>query len=231
MDNIENEISEITNSTSDPSEHPAPVLDVEQVKAEIEEVTNKTADLERPSPLAGADPRERYFESQQPGGHVEPISSYDLQLNQRVVDTEQAAREVHDGSDGLPTYDDVVENEAAELIRANPKIFEALRLMANPGEAGYILGLMQRYPNAADLMAAGGVDYNNPQADHVDFLNSVSGVAGRYAQFLKDFGEAWRAVGKKGARPTPQYRRSRSKWDSMRVPDFERELDEFLGRT
>lgn len=62
------------------------------------------------------------------------------QLDSRVEFTESRARDVHNGDDGLPGYDELVDEYVVPMIQKNPKIFEVIKQLPDPAEASYTLG-------------------------------------------------------------------------------------------
>jgi hypothetical protein len=220
LGNLNDQISEVKGDYPDYDK-----IDRDFIQPEEEELLKwKGEDY---APFRGTDPREKYIQEQNEGeGQTEPATGYDeRQLDQRVIRTESRARERHDGSDNLPPYSEIVDTLVCDLIRQKPEIFEALCLMDDPAESAFQLGLMIKYPNAADLLEAGGQIDDD---DLVDRLNVISEMAGKYTQFLKDFhGAAKRAASRRSGELKPAQRRPAGRWD-MPVRDFERELDRFL---
>ena len=76
----------------------------------------------------------------------------DRQLDQRVESSESRAREIHNGEDGLPSYDELVDEYVVPIIEKNKKIYELLRQMPDPAEASYTLGFLLKYPKFADMI-------------------------------------------------------------------------------
>lgn len=66
----------------------------------------------------------------------------ETQKTNRMRSSDAAAREKFDGSDGRPTYDEMLDDVVAPFIREHPQVFHMLREMPNPGEAAYALGLL-----------------------------------------------------------------------------------------
>lgn len=77
-------------------------------------------------------------------------------LDSRVSRTERTARAAHNGEDGFPEYDEVVDTYVLPLIQKNPNVFKLLRLMDNPGEAAYTLGMLQGFPEYANQLKGQG---------------------------------------------------------------------------
>src|SRR5512138_89969 len=74
------------------------------------------------------------------------------QLDGRVESTEKTARENHNGEDGLPAYDELIDEFVAPLIQKRPRIFNMLREMEDPAEAAYTLGFILKYKNFSDIV-------------------------------------------------------------------------------
>jgi hypothetical protein len=60
-------------------------------------------------------------------------------LDQRVESSETYARQAHNGSDGLDSYDSLVDSYLVPLIHKDRRVFELLRQMPSPGEAAYTM--------------------------------------------------------------------------------------------
>ena len=70
----------------------------------------------------------------------------ELDKTNRIRTTQTAARSKHDGADGNPSYDDVLDEIVLPMIRENPNLFALLREMPDPAEAAYTLGMIVKYP-------------------------------------------------------------------------------------
>src|SRR5262249_43252680 len=86
------------------------------------------------------------------------------QANQRVEIREARARVAHNGKDGLPLYDDVVDGHVAPLIRQRPEVFQWLKVQPNPAESAFLLGCLHRYPHLSDVLRSQGP---NAFFDHI----------------------------------------------------------------
>lgn len=101
------------------------------------------------------------------------------QLDGRVKATEASARKTHDGSDGFPEYDAVVDEYVVPLIKKNPNVFKLLRLMDDPGEAAYTLGMMIGFPDFREqIKGQGREDLTKKINDATKKAATVSGRSG-----------------------------------------------------
>jgi hypothetical protein len=75
-----------------------------------------------------------------------------------VKATDWAARRIHTGRDGLPSYDSVVGNEVAAFARQRPEVVTWLQAQPNPAEAAFFFGCLLRYPHLSDVLRSQGID-------------------------------------------------------------------------
>jgi len=129
------------------------------------------------------------------------------QLDGRVESTEKSAREAHNGEDGLPAYDELVDEFVAPLIQKRPRIFNMLREMEDPAEAAYTLGFILKYKNFSDIMKSQTRD---------ELMKNINATAKQAAS----------VKGKNSGRQ-PSGRLTRADIEGMSVEDFEKELERF----
>jgi hypothetical protein len=73
----------------------------------------------------------------------------DRRLYERVESAEERARQVHDGRDGLPGYDEVVDGFAVPIMRQRQDIRQLVLAQSDPSAAAYLIGFCAKYPNLA----------------------------------------------------------------------------------
>lgn len=129
------------------------------------------------------------------------------QMDNRVEETENQARKIHDGTDGLPAYDDIVDEYVVPMIQKNPRIFQLLRVMPDPAESSYTLGFLLKYPNFSEMLKS---------QSREDLVKTINGTAKQAAS----------VKGKSSGRQ-PSGRLTKDEIDVMSVEDFERELEKF----
>ena len=129
------------------------------------------------------------------------------QLDDRVETSESHAREVHNGEDGLPPYDELLDEFVVPMVQKNPKIFELIRQMPDPAEASYTLGMLLKWPNFTEMLKS--------QANE-DLIKKINGTA-KQAATVK---------GKSSGRQ-PSGKLTKEEIDNMSLEDFERELEKF----
>ncbi len=129
------------------------------------------------------------------------------QLDGRVETTEKTAREAHNGEDGLPAYDELVDEYVAPLINKRPRIFSMLREMEDPAEAAYTLGFILKYKNFSDIVKSQTRD---------ELMKNINQTS-KQAASIK---------GKNSGRQ-PSGRLTKEEIDAMSPEDFERELERF----
>src|SRR5690349_19816559 len=129
------------------------------------------------------------------------------QLDAKVESSEENARKTHDGEDGLPTYDELFDEQVAPMIQKNPRIYELLRLMPDPAEATYVLGFIMKYKNFAQALQSHSRD---------DLMKAINQTA-KQAATIK---------GKAGNR-SGNGKLSKEEIEAMTPEDFERELEKF----
>jgi len=133
------------------------------------------------------------------------------QLDGRVESTEKTARETHNGEDGLPAYDELVDEFVAPLIQKRPRIFNMLREMEDPAEAAYTLGFILKYKNFSDIVKSQTRD---------ELMKNINATSKQAAN-----------VKGKAAGRQPSGRLTREEIENMSVEDFERELEKFRAGT
>jgi hypothetical protein len=74
-------------------------------------------------------------------------------LNERVESAVAHAREVHNGSDGLPEYSELV-GYAMPLIQQRPALRQLVLSQPDPAEAAYVIGFCARYPDLVPQVMA-----------------------------------------------------------------------------
>ncbi len=129
------------------------------------------------------------------------------QLDGRVETSEKTAREAHNGEDGLPAYDELVDEFVAPLIQKRPRIFSMLREMEDPAEAAYTLGFILKYKNFSDIVKSQTRD------ELIKNINATS----KQAANIKG----------KAAGRQPSGRLTKEEIESMTPEAFERELERF----
>ena len=129
------------------------------------------------------------------------------QLDGRVESTEKQAREAHNGEDGLPAYDELVDEFVAPLIQKRPRIFNMLREMEDPAEAAYTLGFILKYKNFSDIVKSQTRD---------ELMRNINATSKQAANIK----------GKASGRQ-PSGRLTKEEIDAMSPEDFERELERF----
>ncbi len=129
------------------------------------------------------------------------------QLDGRVESTEKTARDAHNGEDGLPAYDELVDEYVAPLINKRPRIFSMLREMEDPAEAAYTLGFILKYKNFSDIVKSQTRD---------ELMKNINATS-KQAASIK---------GKNSGRQ-PSGRLTKEEIDAMSPEDFERELERF----
>jgi len=129
------------------------------------------------------------------------------QLDGRVESTEKTARDAHNGEDGLPAYDELVDEYVAPLIQKRPRIFSMLREMEDPAEAAYTLGFILKYKNFSDIVKSQTRD---------ELMKNINATS-KQAATIK---------GKSSGRQ-PSGRLTKEEIDAMSPEDFERELERF----
>jgi len=129
------------------------------------------------------------------------------QLDGRVETSEKTARDAHNGEDGLPAYDELVDEFVAPLIQKRPRIFSMLREMEDPAEAAYTLGFILKYKNFSDIVKSQTRD---------ELMKNINATSKQAANIK----------GKASGRQ-PSGRLTKAEIDSMSPEDFERELERF----
>lgn len=131
------------------------------------------------------------------------------QLDSRVEFTETRAREIHNGDDGLPSYDELVDEYVVPMIQKNPKIFEVIKQLPDPAEASYTLGFLMKYPKFSDMIKHQSRD---------ELVKNINQTA-RQAATVR---------GRSNGRQ-PSGKLTKAEIDSMSPEEFERELEAFRG--
>ncbi len=129
------------------------------------------------------------------------------QLDGRVESTEKTARDAHNGEDGLPAYDELVDEYVAPLINKRPRIFSMLREMEDPAEAAYTLGFILKYKNFSDIVKSQTRD---------ELMKNINQTSKQAASIR----------GKANGRQ-PSGRLTKEEIDQMSPEDFEKELERF----
>ncbi len=129
------------------------------------------------------------------------------QLDGRVETSEKTARDAHNGEDGLPAYDELVDEFVAPLIQKRPRIFSMLREMEDPTEAADPLGFILKYKNFSDIVKSQTRD---------ELMKNINATSKQAANIK----------GKASGRQ-PSGRLTRAEIDAMSPEDFERELERF----
>jgi len=129
------------------------------------------------------------------------------QMDNRVEESEVQARKQHDGEDGLPAYDDLVDEYVVPMIQKNPRIFQLLRVMPDPAESSYTLGFLLKYPNFSEMLKS---------QSREDLVKTINGQAKQAA-----------TVKGKGNGRQPSGRLTKEEIDAMSPEDFEKELEKF----
>jgi hypothetical protein len=130
-------------------------------------------------------------------------------LDSRVTRTESAARKKHDGKDDFPEYDEVVDTYVLPLIQENPNVFKLLRLMDDPGEAAYTLGMLRGFPNYIEQIKGKGRE---------DLANNINDATKKAALVR----------GRNGGRQTGA-KLTAAEIDAMSFDDFEKEIAKTKG--
>ena len=71
----------------------------------------------------------------------------DRRLYERVESAEERARQVHDGRDGLPGYDGVVDRFAVPIMRQRQDIRQLVLAQSDPSAAAYLIGFCAAHPD------------------------------------------------------------------------------------
>ncbi len=129
------------------------------------------------------------------------------QLDGRVESTEKIARDAHNGEDGLPAYDELVDEYVAPFITKRPAVFNMLRQMDDPAESAYTLGFILKYKNFSDILRSQTRD---------ELMKNINQTS-KQAATIK---------GKSNGRQ-PSGRLTKEEIDAMSPEDFERELERF----
>jgi hypothetical protein len=129
------------------------------------------------------------------------------QLDGKVEESEKRAREEHKGDDGLPAYDDLIDEVVAPAIRKNPKIFELIRLMEDPAGAAYTLGFILKYQNFQDIIKS---------QSREELVRNINNTAKQAATVR----------GKTNGRQ-PSGKLTAAEIEAMSPEDFEKELERF----
>lgn len=135
----------------------------------------------------------------------------DQQLDSRVEFTETRAREIHNGDDGLPGYDELVDEYVVPMIQKNPKIFEVIKQLPDPAEASYTLGFLMKYPKFSDMIKSQSRD---------ELVKNINSTA-RQAATVR---------GRSNGRQ-PSGKLTKAEIDAMTPEDFEKELEAFRSGT
>jgi hypothetical protein len=118
------------------------------------------------------------------------------------------AREAHDGRDGLPAHDELVNGYALPLLAQHPDLHRLVLRQADPAAASYLIGFMAKYPELRPQVLARNGRIDRSIFQPVNFRPTVRGQSS-------------------GARRQPGGRFTASDWKNMPVNDFERELHAF----
>ena len=129
------------------------------------------------------------------------------QLDNRVESSEKTAREAHDGEDGLPAYDEMIDEYVAPLIQKRPEIFKMLRQLDDPAEGAYTLGFILKYKNFKDILQS------NTRDELMKNINATSKQAA--------------SVKGKASNRNGSGKLTKAEIDAMSPEDFERELERF----
>jgi len=129
----------------------------------------------------------------------------------RLVTSQDRARTEHNGSDGFPAYDDLVEETVLPLIEKNPRIYHLLREMPDPGEAAYTLGFLLKFPTFKDTIKGQGRE---------ELLNKINETTKK-------------AVVLKGKKDTKTQTGKQTAAEILAMPpeEFEKEISKVTGRT
>ena len=130
------------------------------------------------------------------------------QLDGRVESSEKAARDSHDGNDGLPAYDEMIDEYVAPLIQKRPEIFKMLRQLDDPAEGAYTLGFILKYKNFKDILQS------NTRDELMKNINATSKQAASVR------GKASNRSGNGG-------KLTKEEIENMTPEQFERELEKF----
>ena len=127
-------------------------------------------------------------------------------LQSRVESAVARARDLHNGKDGLPVFDDLI-NDVIPRIEQQPGLKQLVLGQSNPAEAAYLIGFCARYPHLVGEVFArkGRLDSSIFRSSH--FRPTVKG--------------------RNTERRQPNGRLTASDWENMPVNDFERELVRF----
>jgi hypothetical protein len=100
-------------------------------------------------------------------------------FTERIEASETRARENHDGSDGLPAYDELVNGYAAPAMRQQPQLHRLVLSQADPAAAAYLIGFCAAYPHLVPrvLEKNGRIDKSIFQL--TNFRPTVKGTSGR----------------------------------------------------
>src|SRR5262245_38906870 len=129
------------------------------------------------------------------------------QLDSRVEDSEVRARAEHDGSDGLPAYDDLIDEVVTPERQNNPDIIQLLRLEKEPEQAAYTPRFILNYQNRTEIN----------QAQTRDELIKNINDKGKEAAQVRG-----RSNGKQ-----PSGKLTAAEIEAMTPEDFEKELERF----
>jgi hypothetical protein len=129
-------------------------------------------------------------------------------LDARVESTESKARQLHNGEDGFPEYDEVVDTYVVPLIEKNPTVFKLLRLLDDPGEAAYTLGMLRGFPKFVEQLKGKGRE---------DLAKTINDATKNAA-----------LVRGRGGRPTSA-KLTKADIDAMSPEDFEKEISKVKG--
>lgn len=131
----------------------------------------------------------------------------DQQLDSRVEYTETRARDLHNGEDGLPAYDELVDEFVVPMIQKNPRIFEVIKQLPDPAEASYTLGFLMKYPKFSEMIKSQSRD---------DLVKNINATA-RQAATVRGRSNGHQPTGKL----------SKAEIDAMNPEEFEKVLEQF----
>lgn len=174
-------------------------------KAQQERAVDRFTNLDVPSNVNDLASYTRYILNEAEKSFEHKMT--EKQLDSRVESTEKTARENHNGEDGLPAYDELVDEYVAPLIQKRPRIFNMLREMEDPAEAAYTLGFILKYKNFSDIVKSQTRD---------ELMRNINATSKQAAN----------VKGKASGRQ-PSGRLTKEEIENMSPEEFERELERF----
>lgn len=74
-------------------------------------------------------------------------------LSSRLESTQSEMSKKFDGSNGLPGYDEIVDEHVVPMIEENPMVYHLIRMAPNPGGFAYLLALNAKYGGDIEKIA------------------------------------------------------------------------------